>query len=345
MSRSRPARKGFTLIELLVVIAIIAILIGLLLPAVQKVRQAAARMSSSNNLKQIGIAMHSFNDAQDGLPPSFGWRPKPTNPTTHTPNGTHGSAYYHILPYLEQDNLYRLGRTTRSYIYVTTGSSSPQTYSYTYNHPTYGYSYTYTYSNTGATYTRVSPSFTAHMGAVVYYQGAPKVFIAPLDPTNINTPAYYSSYALNKQSLSKDYKIQTIPDGSSNTVLAAEGHGYCYGGTYRIGYWSGYEYETYGYNYSYTYNWTGSYYKSIYGASTSYNYNYTYSYGPVFTGNSPPEVPANSYSCQGDRPQVMGGSCQTLLGDGSVRGVSASVSPATWSAAVTPDDGQVLSNW
>ena len=126
----RMMRRGFTLIELLVVIAIVAILIGLLLPAVQKVREAAARMTCTNNLKQMGLALHNFDLTHSRLPAALihsGRYNNSSAPPYAGPEVSYTGQAYRIfnhsgfvalLPYLEQDNLFRL------YSYQNVASSS-----------------------------------------------------------------------------------------------------------------------------------------------------------------------------------------------------------------------------
>ena len=122
MKRSRR-RPGFTLIELLVVIAIIGILIALLLPAVQKVREAANRTKCANNLKQIGIALHMYHDVNGSLPSASNF---------HTPYSNPPDFHYSwswmamILPYIEQNNLYKAAEDFAQHVnYVPFGTSGP----------------------------------------------------------------------------------------------------------------------------------------------------------------------------------------------------------------------------
>jgi prepilin-type N-terminal cleavage/methylation domain-containing protein len=314
MPTLKPGRwRAFTLIELLVVIAIIAILVGLLLPAVQKVREAAARMQCSNNIKQLSLAVHNYAQANnDVVPPA--WIPDTGGGTFGSNFGNNngappvsGTIHFLLLPYIEQDNIYKASMN---------GSGQ------------------YVANNNGVQINTV------------------KTFVCPSDSllnTNIGRYGYASTdYAANLAVFDPrgPGSITTsMPDGTSNTVMWGERFKRCtpsWGGETDPQWAMHPAYVGHGWD-TPVFGWRE--------LGVGYDPSYTRGNGSLTTappsGSETFQVAPQFSSCDWYVLQAgHSGTIQAGMGDGSCRGVSSSITSTTWWAACDPKDGTVLgSDW
>jgi len=286
--------RGFTLIELLVVIAIIAILIGLLLPAVQKVREAAARMQCSNNLKQLGVAIHNYASAnQDKVPGGV------QGGCSGNPNYPGSPFMFTILPFIEQDNVYKAVAQSGASWGNAGGVNGQTVVIKTFLCPSDSSHNSGLGPNTGWTITSYSRNW------YMFDQGG----------------GYQPQAGGHYYTLSK-YSIGNIPDGTSNTIGILERYAYLsnYG-------WS----SLWSHHGQDRFHWGYSQWAPVHGPWGIYQ----------------PQIglksnQAHPYYPNSGHPTTN----QVLMMDGSVRGVTSSVSSTTWSYAIQAEDGQPLgSNW
>jgi prepilin-type N-terminal cleavage/methylation domain-containing protein len=307
---------AFTLIELLVVIAIIAILIGLLVPAVQKVREAAARTQSQNNLKQISLACHAVHDVHKILPPTHGCYPRHANNqpwSGYTPS-RFGTLQYFLLPYIEQDAAFKL--TTNNSWRRSTDSprGSADTVIATYQAP-----------------------------------GDPSLPGGGLTWDRRGATSYRANWHVFRGGWDEDWQVggitrfAGIQDGTSNTIFFAEAYSVCgpSGGT------TGTQYVEL--------IWAEDG-QNAGPVAQQHNQNVFFVpafWAPFPTNdrNNPnlglatplPQVAPKRIDCNPQRVQSFGaGGIQVGLADGSVRSVAPSISQPTWGMAVAPADGGVL---
>jgi prepilin-type N-terminal cleavage/methylation domain-containing protein len=335
--RSLLSRKlGFTLIELLVVIAIIAILIGLLLPAVQKVREAANRMVSANNLKQIGLGIHNMNTTYGHLAPAgTGCFPNTGNNTnwgTAYLPAHFGTFHYFLLPFIEQDNVYKSTEINSN-----------------------GTSQANSYRSHAVIKTFQAPSDPTMPGDGFTWGGRGATSYAA------NWHVFRGGWDEDWQNGGKARIPATIPDGTSNTIGFFEKYSVCgdpnnYGTLGGLGYvesiW-GEDGQNGGpvgqfHNAQAFYcpaHWAFVPKSSVNGNNTSggfTNHNAPPVGYPVVYALPPQSGPPPKL-CDPTRVQAFSaGGSQVMLMDGSVRTVSPNIAQLTWAYAITPDDGQPM---
>jgi prepilin-type N-terminal cleavage/methylation domain-containing protein len=315
--------RGFTLIELLVVIAIIAILIGLLLPAVQKVREAAARTQSQNNLKQLGLATHNCNDNHGKIPPAQGCFPNTSNNTDwnlQSQPSRFGTAQYFLLPYIEQDNLFK------AQIHHSWNANEIVK---TYQAP-------------------LDPSMPASGRT---WGNRPATSYA------VNWHVFRGGWDEDWQVGGVSRIPANIPDGTSNTIFFAERYAVCgqpgsqTGVSYVEVIWAedGQNAGPRGEVWSLNTRFCPAFWALLPGAGSSDGNtqsaqwqnvpNYPWAFMPV------PQIVPNKILCDPRRLQAFSaGGIIVGLGDGSVRTVSPGISQPTFGRAVDPADGLVLGN-